>query len=91
MLKQRLAIARAVVTEPSILILDDVTSSVDPETELKIFKEIGKNIENITVVLVSLRFSAMKYSEERYILKDSTIVKLDEIESMNLFSSGEGN
>ncbi len=89
--KQRLAIARAVVSEPSILILDDVTSSVDPETELKIFREIGKNIENITVVLVSLRYSAMKYSGERYILNNNTIQKLDEIESMNLFSGGEGH
>ncbi|MGP6207176.1 ABC transporter ATP-binding protein [Cuniculiplasma sp. SKW3] len=87
--RQRMAIARAIVTKPSILILDDVTSSVDPETELKIFSEIVKNVKGITVILVSLRYSAMKYSKETYIIKDGRAEILEDMESLDIFGYGD--
>lgn len=87
--RQRMAIARAIVTKPSILILDDVTSSVDPETELKIFSEIVKNVKGITVILVSLRYSAMKYSNETYIIKDGQAEILEDMESLDIFGYGD--
>ncbi|MCL4345074.1 MAG: ABC transporter ATP-binding protein/permease [Candidatus Thermoplasmatota archaeon] len=87
--RQRMAIARAIVTTPSILILDDVTSSVDPETELNIFSEIVKNVKGITVILVSLRYSAMKYSNETYIIKDGQAEILEDLESLDIFGYGD--
>ena len=87
--RQRMAIARAIVTMPSILILDDVTSSVDPETELNIFSEIVSKVRGITVVLVSLRYSAMKYSSETYIIKDGRAELLENIESLDIFGYGD--
>ena len=87
--RQRMAIARAVVTRPSILILDDVTSSVDPETELKIFSEIVNNVQRITVILVSLRYSAMKYSNETYMIKDGHAELLQDLEGLDIFGYGD--
>ncbi len=88
--RQRVALARAIASNPRILILDDATSSVDPETELAIFSRIVKNIEGITVVLVSLRYSAMKYATTVYELEDGEIRQLDNIEELNYAMEKEG-
>lgn len=88
--RQRVALARAIASNPRILILDDATSSVDPETELAIFSRIVKNIEGITVVLVSLRYSAMKYATTVYELEDGEIKQLDSIEELNYAMEKEG-
>jgi len=88
--RQRVALARAIASNPRILILDDATSSVDPETELAIFSSIVKNIEGITVVLVSLRYSAMKYATTVYELEDGEIKQLDSIEELNYAMEKEG-
>lgn len=88
--RQRVALARAIASNPRILILDDATSSVDPETELKIFSEIMKNIEGITVVLVSLRYSALKYASTVYKLEDGGLSLVEDVEELNFdMSMGE--
>ena len=88
--RQRVALARAIASNPRILILDDATSSVDPETELAIFSRIVKNIKGITVVLVSLRYSAMKYATTVYELEDGEIKQLENIEELNYAMEKEG-
>ena len=88
--RQRVALARAIASNPRILILDDATSSVDPETELAIFSRIVKNIKGITVVLVSLRYSAMKYATTVYELEDGEIRLLENIEELNYAMEKEG-
>ncbi len=88
--RQRVALARAIASNPRILILDDATSSVDPETELAIFSRIVKNIKGITVVLVSLRYSAMKYATTVYELEDGEIRQLENIEELNYAMEKEG-
>ncbi len=77
--RQRVALARAIASRPRILVLDDATSSVDPETELEIFSRITKNIEGITVILVSLRYSAMKYASSVYKLEDGNLSLMDDL------------
>ena len=61
--RQRVAIARALLTKPGILILDDATSSVDPETELEILRNIRKESSGTTVLIVTHRDSALKFSD----------------------------
>lgn len=61
--RQRVAIARALLTHPEILILDDATSSVDPETELEIFRNIRNYSTGTTVIIVTHRESALKFSD----------------------------
>jgi len=61
--KQRLAIARALMTSPSILILDDSFSSVDTQTEEMILKALKKETGEITRILISHRISTIKDSD----------------------------
>ena len=57
--KQRLSIARALVRKPHILILDDCTSALDAQTEANVLTGLRNMAENITVLLVSQRISAV--------------------------------
>ena len=88
--RQRVALARAIASNPRILILDDATSSVDPETELAIFSRIVKSIEGITVVLVSLRYSAMKYASTAYELENGEISELQNVEEISYSMEKDG-
>ncbi|MDD5659840.1 MAG: ABC transporter ATP-binding protein [Actinomycetota bacterium] len=61
--KQRLAIARAIMTGPSILIFDDSFSNIDTQTEELILKCLAKKIKNITTIMISHRISTIKDSD----------------------------
>jgi ATP-binding cassette subfamily B protein len=61
--KQRLAIARALITMPSVLILDDSFSNVDTRTEELIQRDLLKFTEKITTIIISHRISTIKHSE----------------------------
>jgi ABC-type multidrug transport system fused ATPase/permease subunit len=76
--RQRVAIARAIITKPGILILDDATSSVDPETELEIFREIRKNLSGTTVITVTHRESALRFSDRVFSLNSGILQEEDE-------------
>ena len=71
--KQRLAIARALVTDPSILILDDSFSNVDTNTEELILSDLKKKIENITTIIISHRISTIKDSDLIIVLNEGEI------------------
>ncbi|MCB2231781.1 ABC transporter ATP-binding protein/permease [bacterium] len=58
--KQRTAIARALATDPSILVLDDATSSVDTETEHQIHQRVHRAESNRTTLIISHRVSSVK-------------------------------
>jgi len=73
--KQRLAIARTLLVNPSILILDDSTSSVDAETERLIRDSLGKLIEGRTTFIITHRLSIIKNYDLILVLKDGRIVE----------------
>lgn len=73
--KQRLSIARALIKNPSILILDDSLSAVDTETEEKILDGIKSFSKNITTILISHRISTVKAADEIVFLDDGVIVE----------------
>ena len=73
--RQRVAIARALLTRPEILILDDATSSVDPETELEILREIRKDLSGTTVITVTHRESALRFSDRIFSLNDGVLTE----------------
>ncbi len=67
--RQRVAIARAVASKPAILILDDVTSSLDLETERNVTKGIYEELDGITVLIISQKIQTIKMSD-RIIVMD---------------------
>lgn len=58
--KQRLAIARAILKKPKILIFDDATSALDLATEAKLYKALRENLKDVTILLVAQRVASAK-------------------------------
>lgn len=73
--KQRTSIARALIKNPSVLILDDSLSSVDTKTEEKILNNLNKFTKNATTIIISHRVSTVKNSDEIIFLEDGKIVE----------------
>ena len=73
--KQRATIARALLIEPRILILDDALSSVDTETEDRILTQLRGVIRNRTTLLVSHRISTIKEADVIVVLEDGRIIE----------------
>ncbi len=73
--KQRTAIARAVLRNPSILILDDALSSVDTVTEEKILSGLAEVMRNRTTILISHRVSTVKNAHRIVVLSHGKIVE----------------
>jgi ATP-binding cassette, subfamily B, multidrug efflux pump len=59
--KQRLAIARALIREPEILIFDDITASLDADNEENLWRDINRSFGDITCFIVSHRLSTLRY------------------------------
>jgi len=73
--KQRLAIARTLLTNPKILILDDSTSSVDVETEHLILRALGELIKGRTTFVITHRIQVMQNADLILMLKDGEVVE----------------
>ncbi|OIU72388.1 ABC transporter ATP-binding protein [Rossellomorea aquimaris] len=73
--KQRIAIARALCTDPSILILDDATSAVDMETEFRIQKALKNVMSDRTTFIIAHRISSLKHADEILVLENGKIVE----------------
>ena len=71
--KQRIAIARAILLKPSILILDDSTSSVDVETEVKIQDALKNLMKNTTVFMVAQRISTVLTADKIVVIEKGKI------------------
>jgi ATP-binding cassette subfamily B protein len=80
--RQRATIARAVLVDPPILILDDVLSAVDTETEERILNELSGVLEKRTTLLVSHRISTVKRADLICVLEDGRIVERGDHESL---------
>jgi ATP-binding cassette subfamily B protein len=73
--KQRTAIARAIASDPRILILDDALSSVDTETEEEILRGLRDVMKTRTTFLVSHRVSTVKHADLIVVLREGRIVE----------------
>jgi ATP-binding cassette, subfamily B, multidrug efflux pump len=73
--KQRVSIARALVREPSILILDDALSAVDTKTENAILNNMQRIMRNRTSIIISHRVSSVKLADHILVLDDGLIVQ----------------
>ena len=73
--KQRLAIARAIIKKPKILIMDDSLSAVDTETEEKILSNINKISEDITLIMATHRISSAKNCDKILVLENGKVLE----------------
>lgn len=73
--KQLLCIARAMLTNPAILILDEATSSIDTLTEIRVQKAFAKMMKNKTSFVVAHRLSTIKESDVILVMKDGNIIE----------------
>jgi ATP-binding cassette, subfamily B, bacterial len=73
--RQRLAIARAVLLEPAILLLDDPTAAIDSETEHEIFEALDRAIAGRTTFIVAHRLSTLRRADLIIVLEDGRIVQ----------------
>jgi len=73
--KQRVSIARAIIKNPNILLLDDCLSAVDTETEEKILNNLSKISKGKTTIIVSHRISSAKNASKIIVLDHGTIIQ----------------
>ena len=73
--KQRVSIARALIKNPKILLLDDCLSAVDTETEEAILNELRKNNKDTSTIIVCHRVSSAKNADYILVLKDGEIAQ----------------
>jgi ATP-binding cassette subfamily B multidrug efflux pump len=80
--KQRVTIARALIKDPRILILDDCFSAVDTRTEERILKSLRDVRQGRTTVLISHRISTLKEADEIIVLDEGQVVERGDHESL---------
>jgi ATP-binding cassette, subfamily B, multidrug efflux pump len=73
--KQRTALARAILRDPRILILDDALSSVDTGTEERILRRLEGVMKQRTTILISHRISTVRHADQIVVLRDGRIVE----------------
>jgi len=73
--KQRLTIARAVLKDPPILILDEATSSLDSGSEKLVQEALNKLMKGRTSIVIAHRLSTIQYADEIVVVKDGTVAE----------------
>ncbi|ORX22538.1 ABC transporter [Thermoanaerobacterium sp. PSU-2] len=73
--KQRIAIARALIRDAKILILDDATSALDMDTEFRLLKNLSERRKNATTFIIAHRISAVKNADMILYMEDGRIVE----------------
>ena len=81
--RQRLALARALLRKPSLLILDEATSNLDNKNEKKILESIERIHGDMTVLVIAHRFSSISNSDIIYLMEDGHIVEEGSWEEFN--------
>ena len=74
--KQRIGIARSIISETDILVLDEATSSLDIKNENMIFKKLIKRFRNKMIICVTHRLSNLKYFDKVFKVEKSKLIKI---------------
>ncbi len=73
--RQRLSIARAILCDPKILVLDEATASVDTETERQIQASLEKLVQGRTTISIAHRLSTLRNADRLIVLENGRLVE----------------
>jgi ATP-binding cassette subfamily B protein len=85
--RQRLSIARAVLVDPPILILDEATSSVDNETEAAIQRSLARLVVDRSTVVIAHRLSTIRHADTIHVIEQGRVVESGDHDEL-LFRDG---
>jgi ATP-binding cassette subfamily C protein len=85
--KQRLSLARMIIQNPSVVILDESTSALDIKTEALLFDELEKYLANRTTLIIAHRLSTIKNADYIYLLDRGKIIEVGSMEELNKVDS----
>ncbi|UUD34762.1 ABC transporter ATP-binding protein/permease [Mycoplasmopsis caviae] len=80
--RQRVAIAQALIKKPKILILDDSTSALDNETDLKVRQNIRDNLKESTLIIISQKINSIKDSDQIFVLDKGELIAKDKHDNL---------
>jgi ATP-binding cassette, subfamily C, bacterial len=80
--RQRLALARALVRQPKLLILDEATSAVDPENEARIQTAVERLHGKLTIVLITHRLNIVRGADRIYVVESGRVVESGKWEAL---------
>ncbi len=80
--RQRVAIARAIAADPDILVLDDVTSALDAQTEREIVSNLYRELADKTVIVISQRVNTVRLADRIVVMEDGGISGVGTHESL---------
>lgn len=89
--KQRLIIARALITRPKILVLDEATSSLDADSENQIITAIDKLREHMTIISVAHRLSIARSADKVFYLEEGKLVESGTFEEVRVANKNFSN
>lgn len=73
--RQRLAIARMILSDPKVVILDEATSALDSETEAQLHRSLNEFLDQRTTLIIAHRLSAVKQADRVYVFEDGHIME----------------
>jgi ATP-binding cassette subfamily B protein len=73
--RQRMTIARGLLDQPSILVLDDSTAAIDPATEQRVRAALQSSLQNTATIIIAHRLSSLKHADQIIVLDEGRIVE----------------